>query len=513
MSIDFLRHNLIEICAVSNSKNGGKIVTDKSGSNIYNRATIVGAVGKYSDSQRLISAFQKTEQAFINELATVQGHATLYKTYLTRKMNTLVVKEEDYHKAREGIIAWQNSTKQFYKTKWFAAIQNLCAPYSNNLSFLTMPTWSFTFLERIINLEKTCRGPLPLELIYRLAKEEDCKEYDWIQLIRWLSKFEDIHPLQKFFLALDNLIGKDNIVKLQINCLNKGCDIFEKNDLKHLAWRKTLKSGQTIDGYTLSNQVGEKVGAPDGQIFFDIANHPKRLFMVANNCCCLEIQKCLSTDIDFAASHGYEGLPSPVFYFIDPNGRYAIVEKFLTSIEERTWITEGKRFAKEDTPYAKLISIYVQQMHSTQRMYSFLDPKYIMLRQLRDGLNLVSVKLSNKKYYNFIKVEKFIYDCSKRILPVFMNIMKWSGLNRTPEALCFKKIIKKTINGKNPNIPDIVAKYEFPGKKVINRAQELIPEIIRLRRILKAERLNYLWENTGSYSFLWPTISEEADSM
>lgn len=376
--------------------------------------------------------------------------------------------------------------------------------------FLEAPEESLLNLQFIIKMEGKLQGPLPLDLIHKEATSQKMAKRETKSLNHWISQFQKVGPLHKLFLSLSPFMENPDIVKLELKSVLAKNPLFKTADSKHLLWREKLKRGMQLGDYTLGKRVGRKVGGLDEQIFYEIQEDPDKLIMISTN------RSLLGTKEAFA-KEGSWGLKTPVFEYVDPKGKFAVIERFQTGIKDINW-TSTNKLLPADQKMAEPIANYINWLLQKNISVSQLEPKYVMFD--KEG-RLRSVKIQERNLMNYPILEKFIFETAKGNLPVYQYMMQQSGLMNSKFAGFYKAVVREALIEGMPDIGSMAADRGINDQRDIEKATELCDNIIKIKnRIVAKCRVDrkiagrtilthYRQLNTASV--LWPTL--EADAM
>lgn len=466
---------------------------------------------------KLRKALDNTEAIFTKELLTVRKHAQKFEEYLYLRLNSNQVDESLYHEARRGLRKWTEATKFFRKQKFLRNEIALCMKYleksAASLTFLEPKDDALSRLQYIVKLEGKFQGPLPIDLVPLAAKEGEVEQKDFNKLIEWISNFKRVWPVHKFLASIFSYIDGTDIVSFEIKCLENQCNIFKQSDPKHILWRQTLHPGTKLDQYTLGKQIGVKVGGSDEQIFFEILEHPDKLMMISTNRSLLAIKKEW-------AQRGCRGLRAQDYQFIDPKGRYALVEKFNLKISDLTWKSEDK-LEEEDIRMATPIANYIRWMLDNNLAVSCLNAENILFDS-NGTLRSVKNQERSSVNFNFPACENFLLDVSKENFEVFKYLFHHSGLSDTKFTAFYRKAVSEALYNGMPNIPNVGASRFICTKKDIEKGTELCDRVIRIQNRFLAEYkinkeelakvMNAVYLKLETASLLWPTYEDDVRS-
>jgi hypothetical protein len=219
---------------------------------------------------------------------------------------------------------------------------------------------------------------------------------------------------------------------------------------------------------------------------------------------------------DYWGPEGGWGLHTPVFHYIDPKGKYALIERFELPISEINWVsTLG--ILPQDKQVADPIANLVKWLLNYDMSLSRLDAKYIMFDA---EYVLRTVKIQERVRMNFPVLEKFLLDAANGNLSVFQYLMTKSGLSRGKHAYFYRAVIKEALKtGSVPDTRGIGANVEIIDKRDFEMASELCNKFISIHNRcvanLQADRnrigkiIYNLTKKYETYSTIWPTMEYE----
>jgi hypothetical protein len=518
--LNTLKYNLTEILATSLSENG-ELVSNLSGSHVYDSSSGWGRLWTwfyflskplFKDDLRLTNlrtSLQNINSVFRRELEFVISQTRVYEEYLKMRLHSNDVNEGDYHQTRRVIKTWHQTTKLLYNEKFHPLVTKLCSKYSENIPFLEKPKDSISPFYNIIKIEGKHQGPLPLDLVHKGITSQNMSSAEKKKLSKWIKGHEKVRPLHKLLLSVAPFMDNPNIVKFELDHLRNGCTLFKSPDDKHIAWRNTLKPGSKLGQYALGEQIGRKIEGFDEQIFFEIPQIPDKLVMISTNRALLAAKSAGVKEWGWA-------LRTPQFHYIDPKGKYAIVEKFERQLTDIQW-KSVHALVPEDIRIADPIAYYISWLLYQNISVTQLSPKYLMFD--RDGV-LRTVKIQERTYLNYPEMENFLFEVAYGNLPVFQYMMYKSGFSNTKFLYFYREVAQKALQDELPYIRSIGGNRGIIDSRDIEKATELSENLIKIRNrlIVKCNTdretagkiLFTLYQNTCAACTLWPTLEEEA---
>jgi hypothetical protein len=528
-SVQFLKYNLNEIHAASLTDHS-ELVSNLKSTRVYHTKNGWGRLWVWfykltkplykEDKQAtcLRKCITQISVIFENEKSKVTGHIDKFEEYLRLRTSSTKVDEKDFHTARRSIKDWGH-TSQFLKTDSIQKKISICKKYLGKddpaPEFTSSHKTSLSSLLYLLKLEGKQQGPLPLDLVSKLLTKQSMQKEEMTKLVSWISKFKKVRPIHKFLTEFSKHIINPDIIQFELTCLKNECYVFKKPDPKHLKWRESLKSGDCLQGsirnqlqnITIGDSFGKKESQPDEQIFFTIKEHPDKLLMISSN------RALLALKMKWASEGGW-ALRSPIFDYIDPKGKFAIIEKFRTPLSSLAW-TSTSILKENEKNIALPIANYVKWLQDQNMSVTNLNPEYVMFDstgKLRAAKNQERIK------YDFVALEKFIQECSHNNLTVFQYLMKASGLWESKHGCFFRGVVADTLYEENVNISLMASARGVIDQKDLKQAEELRKSILMLRDKLAIEfkfdkkhigkHIEAVYLELKASFTLWPTFEE-----
>ena len=520
--LSILQDNLYAIHTAS-KRVQGELVSNFQGTRIYCTSTVWGklwthfySAARYFSNDnlkltRLQNAIQHTDAIYKRELESVKKNAIVYEKYLFLRLHSNAVDESLYHAARRSLRCWSEATKCFQKPRFLEAERNVCAPYlqpgAPNPSFFEKKDRTLSPYQYLVKLEGKFEGPLPLNLFKKEAIQDKGNQNEFKKLMEWLSRFKKPSQIHKLLATIFKFIEGVDLVSFEIECLKKGHTIFTQSDPKHMCWRQTLQQGTVLDGYTLGKQVGEKIGNLDEHIFFEIQEQPDKLLMVSINRSLLSMKK------EWAKRAGW-GLKAQEYEYIDPKGRYAIVERFDKKVSDTNWKTK-KSLNKLDAKICAPIANYVHWLLKNNLSVTHLSAKNMMFDK---NQTLRCVKNQERGSIDFHSLENFLFEVSKQNFLIFKHLIQESRLHDSHFNSFYTVTVNSALHSGVPDISSIAASHGITNKHDIDHATELCELLIKIQNRFLAEYniqkealasvMFNIYSKLESKSLLWPTFED-----
>lgn len=304
-------------------------------------------------------------------------------------------------------------------------------------------------IKAIYQLTALSLGRLPLHLIKKNAnggpfEKQELEEFKaWFRKIKWHHQPFPLRHLQKGINHLCSFFEKnkskgENFSKgfVEWNLFLMDHPLFNSPDPKHLLWRSQFKQGSKIPDYhldkliTLAEPLNNKLnGFYDKTIAFRIDAPNPYAILFGHNCSVLNVRKIGREN----PSNGLFGFRASTYHYVEPKGRYAIVELLYPMQDPIPLINQMDWLRKQVwTP-------------------SNLALKYLLFN--RRG-QLVSVKNHVRDTFDLMAIEKLAYDFSKGDLMLYRTMITESNLIRHPQAQYFHECIMEGLLG-NPYVKKV----------------------------------------------------------
>ena len=494
--------------------------------------------------KKLRQAMEKTRKTFHDKLPLIQENINTYQTYLQKKSAGYNVKETDFHKARRTITAWNNATAPFLdlihngKNEKLTALFYKYFPADIEKGTYEPPfSWNENIkpvrgLQKIITIEGYLHEPLPLTILEKLAAGKIIPESEGKDLGLWIDKLNKLPSIINVSLFHDSMIAFVNylsglqyleppsLAALELELADRGLKLFTTEEAEHIQWRNELKPGDSLGkGITLGEQIGKKYYDKDKNFVFSIKEDPKKVVYIGRNRTLFGLRERINKLYS-------GGIPSAIFHAVDPEGRFAIMERLNGSFDHYKWkSTRASGIHPNDNdllvPLANLVAWFIQNEVTP----NVLTPKHLMFDakgQLRYA------KITMLEEFDYTVLEDFIFEAANGNRLVFCQLMNLSRLNGHPYQKFFKSMLEYALEGKKKNASTVAALDGITDPKVVDRGEALHETVKKLKesccrkicreyklessdRLLETVKkaLDQFYYSTNSSGILWPSAEEE----
>ncbi len=498
--------------------------------------------------QRLYEAFRQTHDSFLAAIFALEKGAESDTVDFANHFKH-ILKHNVYPNLEEVVKLFdkvlERSPRNSTSKIWLETIQRLQAAFKGHhirtLQLQTVTDMPKTALLELLKSIKECRAPN--------ASAEN-KVEEWLQQInpKGNSAKADVVTLHKAIKDLvrlnqqrsDEKAVLEDTARIEWALEKRGCDIFKQVEPKQ---RKLCEAADKTKSLlfvkedvkqVLSVQAigSTQLSATNQKAVFSILEEPKLVAVLYANRAMAGIE---------AIKRQYDSAPYPLNIQVDgieSKGRFALKEKLEMSLVEYPWPASAGEMASRD----KLVMRKVAEMLSQMRVGKYASEEVLAkdLRLNKLGTRLASTKIMQEDEYNFVALEKMIYDVARggdRNLTdsnrrwVYTVLMEKSGLLKEHARDYFKKYVEAMLLGK-----DFDAKVELsmvPKKQqaaVFEQARQLKASIEAalsegkaacskkgnsdiqkdelIQEFKRCLLTNYEMAHCGG--FLWPSIVQDA---
>ena len=493
--------------------------------------------GKDLKTDRLTKVMQKTQAVFNQKLPAILEHTTSYQTYLDKRIGGEEVDEEEIHTSRKQITSWTRSTAPFTAFVDKSNNQKITPLFQTFFSDEVEkgePLFSYgnqanslQETQLLIDLEGYLHCPLPIELLMKLAREENLSTEDAHLLENWidlLNKKQNHIPIGLFLDCLKVLTDKPgfggSLISLEMQLLKNDLKILQITEPEHLAWRSSLKAGDILEleatTYTLGEQIETQNEGFDSNIHFEIEGDQERVISIGINRAFWKMRERIALDHQW-------GIPMPAVHEISPDGRFAVVEKLSSAVEKEQWITpENHPVEAQDQLTLIPIANLFQWWGDRSICPSNFTLDHLMFNKSGE---LKYTHALMPQPFDFQILEDLAYEIAQDKLVIYLFLFEHSGLKSHITMRFYQRIVGKALKDKKVNTKSLAACYKVTDPEVIKRGKALYKEIRVMRDIiLKTLNREYqvadqekLLQNansqllewyigTCSASRIWPTI-------
>ncbi len=337
-------------------------------------------------------------------------------------------------------------------------------------------------LHNYLEIKRRIDSPIPLEAIFRLFQNKNIESSHDQALKQFIRKIDSLKPclspqcLHALLQLLENQIPEPNsghspnksVAEVEIELMNRGCKLLHADDPKQIRWRKKLAAGSIVeteeDKYEILDEVGPKQGETRNRTrVFRLKNDPTKVLITGQNQAILAIEERLRRNCSL-------GIGRPELYYLDPEGRFALMKYFPDKVSEHQWETKEGEITEEEkdylAPLLNLIKFFIEKKDVPQRF----NKEHLYFSE--DGvLNYVKLSPASKDF-NFSALEDL---CQIGSPAIYKYLMKESGLYKHPPyAGYFKFIIRRGLESGEVNCGDEAGVYKIDDPRVVELAENLV---------------------------------------
>lgn len=498
--------------------------------------------GKEIKAERLRQVMLKTQQAFKEGLPSIIDHVKAYHSYLGKRLQGEDVEEEEVHEARRKITEWNRSTTPFIEYVQHSQNPKIAILFQKFFSDLIKDEQSvFSYGDErislkesqlLIDLEGYLHSPLPIHILIKIGRQQDLipketKEYD--QWIENLNRQGDQIPLGLFLDCLQYLMdragGEARLNHILLSLLQNGLKILARPDQEHQIWRGCLSQGDELSVGGNKIVLGQKIQVNESVFrdndIFAIKDDPNHLVAIGDNRAYWPLKNEIS-------EHHQWGIPMPAVEYLDPKGRFAIIEKVSPALQDNQWVDTSRCSDLSDeetrilTPIANLFKWW--NKHS-------VCPENFSLKHLvfNESGNLKYTHALSPKPFDFRVLEDALYQIAQEHLKIYKFLMEKSGLRKHITMGYYQTIASRAINDETLQAKEEALSRKITDPIVIERGEELYRTMQQMKQelvnVLKKEfiiscdieeglqekmkeHLTTWYNGTYSASRIWPTVQE-----
>lgn len=434
---------------------------------------IYGAIGLVKGdsfkNQKLAAAMQTTQKIY-QELDQAHAcHDVCFKEYLKKLCDDrpYAVKEDEVEISRTEIKEFYKSTQPLTKlikkikegkveNKKLTDLFKSCFTSDLEQGVIDTPFYnveSYQQLKKnidIMKLEGINGSPLPLSILRKAStwtfKEKPGEDnLDRILLKSWCKKLDakkfKVRNLDRGLSAIVNHINtfnqagtslKADLVNLELALIDEEFNGFDRIDSKHIKWRDELAKGNKKISSELEKDIfnvlktkvvfGEQINkrtlSEDKNIVFELKNekgdiNPDYVIVIGQNRAKLPL-------VQRARAERGWGIRTAEFHYVDPRGRFAIVEKLSQPLNSTSWKSTGTLLESDKnlaTPIQQMLQWFLKQNNTPKN----LNKDCLMFNRHRE---LKATKGCLKGEYDAMALETMAYECSNNNLAVYKFLIE-----------------------------------------------------------------------------------------
>ena len=447
------------------------------------------------------------------------------------------------HRAAAGISAWNRATMPFCKLlkqdnqKLNCFLKTHFAP--NDTPFAAVKeSGEAKRIQAVIDLEGILHAPFPFTLLQKAATGKSCDKNETQRLRRWtyaLNTREKRLGVARLHRALQAIVSRlpathyphpPNLVRLELKLIDHGLQHFFRGDNRHLAWREALQPGDVINlaGKTLvlGEPIGRKKEGGDGNYVFALKDDPTQVAVIGLNRAILPLKEEVAREDAWGIRHA-------TINAIDRKGRFALIEKLEGPVSEMRWATTKGWVHPQDKDVLKPLASWVGWLLKQNACPHQLSAKHLMF-DTKGRLRYAKAGLAAP--FDFLTLEKFLYDCAQGNRAIFCYLMNNSGLYDHPYQKYFEEVVERTISGETVDAPALAAIAKISSAAVADSGKKLAEEILAVIETCLEKVYNEYavpadldpkeelklkiyahYKQTRAVAFLWPGIVEEVSAL
>lgn len=451
--------------------------------------------------RKLFEALRKTSEAFQKESTEISKIYKTYKENLSAQIDDLANQNpKDYARTRWLITHWNDSTKSFSSLLFqqthrkLMTLQHILARFDKETSKKSEPfhldpwTPKIHQCQRLINVERALDTQTPHHIIGKLAGKKNLKREEEELLKVWIEKLIharhriSVNQLHKGLKYLINYMAKKHcgprqskpdLKWLETMLAQRGCSTFRETDHKLIAWRKSLKPGDTIrcngKRYVLGTQISPTKESNDNNVVYSVQGREDIVILIGKNRAILGIKQVIAKESSW-------GIRPVVWRHLDDSGTCVVLEKLSQPADAVKWTstTDLKETDKiKATPFVNQIKWLLDKQLTPQDF----SPKNLMF-DAKGTLKYSKISLPGP--FDYLKLVSFCLGCARNHPVVFKHLMEASGLSTHPYAAYYCEVAKNTLAGVDTKPEDLAAfqRYQISDPLAIDQAIKLKKDLL-----------------------------------
>lgn len=364
----------------------------------------------------------------------------------------------------------------------------------------------------MLAVEGILQADFPIEVFKRLLNKEQLSSKqkkqleDWLQLVK--EKNERLTPslFHKALQGIGAFIAKEkelpqeeyiNIyVLLEIALLNAGCEMLSLEDKVYSEWLFSLVTGAVVDS-ELPVQLGEAIQHKNlqslGLFAFKREGFENQMVLLGKSIAFLGMWRM----------HCIEAMPREwrlKVEYRDPEGRFLVVEKLKSSLDDVNWKTKHGRVERDDFEKLKGLSKLVEVMAAQQKTPA--DTLYANIYfNCKDEVRCL-VPIAKSGHFDFNALTKFVIKSASngKNFPICRHLFTESGIKKDLVARFYLDIVEQHFLSKPvASIKEVASshKYRIADPRVVDHIKEVhIPKLRELQHSIKLSLITRLKHNT-----------------
>lgn len=536
---------------------------------------IIAIAGERYKNKRLQEVILKTNLIYLKLEKEIAPHLNKYQEYLVSKCEIdLYPSERLIHHCRTQIRRFYESTHPythlFYRAnskawKFCTAVQcRKNANVADNVKIFSSEYYrnsdkeAVSFFNRktyrklkesmhIIALEGILHDHLPIKSLKTISLFETQEKLD-SSLSKMCGKLKrmgntlDIRIFHKALISIVKVVKRNyqkitelpepKVIHIEKALTDGGFEGFHLTDAKHVKWREDLREGdvfyykngkQKLARGFLGKQLSGKAEGIDQHLVFEVKNEKNVInddfvLKIGLNRAALELRQAEREQEQY-------GIPTVDMPYLDPKGRFALMEKLVKPLNQFEWTSDRKKNESEAEPIRNWIRSFLDKPFTPKN----LSRHYLMFA--RDGM-LKTIKGTKQEKFNVMALENLAYEFANGNLGVYSYVVNplYAHSKFSQYLKFFETVIIHALSGEGMSVSGL-GTLEVPvitDAGIIERSEQLYQDIINLKKnlwdrisgkfrlvtpstyqeTLKNEILR-IYRSSKTFGRLWPTFSEE----
>lgn len=358
---------------------------------------------------------------------------------------------------------------------------------------------TFKKAQNLVDIEGLLELDIPFVALAKLG-HPDLSLAEKRQVEEWIDRINEKKNEIDFTIFSDILTEIVTLINIEgyysitmeklIQSLDKmGCEIIQKEDVQHIRWRESLKTGSTINyqekTITLGPEIGDKLVDNQFRIFTLVGNeHARHVIKIARNRFQLILESAKMQDEQTHWGIQPARKIPDINHGMDPQGHFVIMEKLSIPLSDHTWNSSSSQLTEADFKKILPLCNHLYCMQQWRAIPDPLDPQHLMFDS--NGI-LKSTRPLKKSPFNYNTLEQFVYFIGKGNKAIVNFIMHVSQLIKHQVALFYREAVEFTLKTGQTNLLGLEQPKKFRSPqnenhliKLCKQAQELRHECFKI---------------------------------
>ncbi|KAF3362622.1 hypothetical protein PHSC3_000861 [Chlamydiales bacterium STE3] len=520
-AVEQLAANLIEI---SYSKGSDDLVAFRN--RIYHRSYGFGRVIVWlrrilpflaKDKQHTLDVCENTRKLFFLKIQELEVSVAQLKNALERRLSGKKVDSSKLGQAKENLLQFSHyfdplmkDVRKGREEKILSFLTSKAADQKKIRRELKQLFQELHIHQKIFTFEKVTDREFPLDLIKKMSFNDSLSSTEQKRVYQWIERLDHLldAPLSSFYGSTENAFVKGRYMHrmlcqivafinhhfpkeeekgqeiaaeigvLESTLVEYGYRAFEEADVRHIVWRETLTVGEELfcnnKKYILGEIAQNAEGKPDEPVVFSIRNEPSLEVIIYPNESLIYLNQ-------FKKNILHCGVKGRRILGVSAFGRIVIQERLYDSLAKLPWSTAFNGLVREHDkivakPLIQLIKGLASREHFTPHP---LIPESFAFNAHNE---LRATTLLTPELFNFLAIEKFVWECVKGNPSLFSYVISESQLGRLTEARYFQELFVE------------VLVKEVDREKAISRNTSISDEHLKSVRKEFYSEVNHLFE-------------------